>query len=220
MVRKKDGTWRPCGDFCCLNFVTTPDAYPLPRMLGFVARVADCKTDHCKGYYQMPVHPVDVAKTDVTTLFVLYELLRMPFGLRNARDSFQPMLDCILAGLDFSFWYLDDITVASSSYQDHFGHLRLLLQWLQQRGLAINLEKSVFAAASVEFLGHEISAAGVKPLCSHVEAILHHPPPFNFKQLQAFLGVVNFYHHFLPAAAGLLRPFTDALRSGFRGHIP
>jgi hypothetical protein len=139
--------------------------------------------------------------------------------------SFQRMLDCILAGLNFSFRYLDGITVASSSYQDHLGHLRLLFQWLQQRGLAINLEKCVFATASVEFLGHEISAAGVKSLCGHVEAILDHPQPFNFKQLQAFLGGVNFYHHFLPGAAGLVRPFKDALCSGtlirseFRGHL-
>jgi cleavage and polyadenylation specificity factor subunit 1 len=93
MVRKKDGTWRSCGDFCCLNFATTADAYPPPRMLDFAARVADCsffsKTDLCKGYYQMPVHPADIAKTDTTTLFGLSEFLRMPFGLRNAGDSFQ-----------------------------------------------------------------------------------------------------------------------------------
>jgi hypothetical protein len=76
-------------------------------MLDFAAWVPDCsffsQTDLCKGYCQMPVHPADIAKTDITTLFVLYEFLRMPFGLRNAGDSFQRMLDCILAHLDFTF---------------------------------------------------------------------------------------------------------------------
>jgi len=55
MVMKKDGTWRPFGDFRLLNLVTEPDTYPLPNMLDFSARVAGCKVfskiDLRKGYY-------------------------------------------------------------------------------------------------------------------------------------------------------------------------
>jgi hypothetical protein len=58
MVMKKDGLWRPCGDFRRLNLVTEPDTYPLPNMLDFSARVAGCKVfskiDLRKGYYQIP----------------------------------------------------------------------------------------------------------------------------------------------------------------------
>ncbi len=67
MVIKKDGSWRPCGDFRRLNLVTEPDTYPLPNMLDFSARVSGCKVfskiDLRKGYYQIPMHPADIRKT-------------------------------------------------------------------------------------------------------------------------------------------------------------
>ncbi len=44
MVIKKDGTWRPCGDFRRLNLVKEPDTYPLPNMLDFSASVAGARS--------------------------------------------------------------------------------------------------------------------------------------------------------------------------------
>jgi hypothetical protein len=144
----------------------------------------------------------------------------MPFGLRNAGNTFQHMMDRILAGLDFCFWYLDDVIVASASYQQHLLHLEQLFSRLQAHGLVINLEKCSFAAATVTFLGHEVSAAGARPLRSHVEAIDSFPLPGTFKQLQAFLGLVNFYRRFLPGVAGILKLLTDVLRGGQSGNRP
>jgi hypothetical protein len=51
------------------------------------------------------------------------------------------MMDRILAGLDFCFWYLDDVIVASPSHQQHLLHLEQLFSHLQAHGLVINLEK-------------------------------------------------------------------------------
>ncbi len=73
------------------------------------------------------------------------------------------------------------------------------------------------AATAVEFLGHKVSAAGVKPLRSHVQAVLAHPEPTNISELQVFLGTVNFYRRFLPAAARTLKPLTDLLVGGPKG---
>ena len=66
-----------------------------------------------KGYYQVPVAQQDVPKTVVITSFGLYKFLRMPFGLRNAGQSFQDFMDKVLEGLDCIFFYLDDILMAS-----------------------------------------------------------------------------------------------------------
>ncbi len=93
MVKKADGSWRPCGDFLRLNLVTEPDVYPLPNMLDFAAKAAGCtvfsKIDLRKGYHQIPVNPADVQKTAITPPFGLFEYKRMPFNLRNAGPSFQ-----------------------------------------------------------------------------------------------------------------------------------
>ncbi len=66
----------------------------------------------------------------------------------------------------------------------------------------------------MEYLGHKISAAGVLPLPSHVAAIQDFPRPTIIKELQAFLGMVNFYRRFLPSIARTLRPLTYGLRGG------
>jgi hypothetical protein len=93
MVRKKDGGWRPCGDFRRLNVLTPHDKYPLPNMGDLAGRLDGCnifsKLDLQKGYFQVPVAAANVKKTAVITPFGLFEFLRMPFGLKNAGMTFQ-----------------------------------------------------------------------------------------------------------------------------------
>ncbi len=202
MVRKNDGSWRPCGDYRRLNLATVPDAYPLPNMLDFgIFRKIDLR----KGYYQISMHPADIQKTAVTTPFGLFEFRRLPFGLRNAGNTFQRMMDRVLANLNFVFAYLDDIIVASRTEAEHLQHLHLLFQRLSQFGLVIYGKKCVFGQASVDFLGHRVSSQGALPLRDHVQAILDFPQPQLVKQLQGFLGSVNFYCRFLPRAAQFLK---------------
>jgi hypothetical protein len=85
---------------------------------------------------------------------------------------------------------------------------------LATNGLAINLEKCVFAAPSLEILGHTISATGVAPMADHAAKIKNCPPPQDIKQLQNFLGMVNFYRRFLLNCAQVLRPLTDLAKGG------
>jgi hypothetical protein len=86
LVKKKDGTWQPCGDFRRLNTITRADCYPLPNMADCAARLDVCrffsKIDLQKGYLQVPVAAADVQKTAVITPFGLFEFIRMPFGKR------------------------------------------------------------------------------------------------------------------------------------------
>ena len=96
IVAKKGGGWRPCGDYRRLNDSTTQrhtDRYPVPHIQDFSARLAGkvifSKVDLVRGYHQVPVHPLDVPKTAVITPFGLFEFLRMPFGLKNAAQTFQ-----------------------------------------------------------------------------------------------------------------------------------
>jgi Reverse transcriptase (RNA-dependent DNA polymerase) len=107
MVPKKDGTWRPYGDYHQLNAATVPDQYPVPNIGDMSAKLAGCtvfsKLDLRKRYYQIPVAAEDVEKTAVITPFGLWEFLRMPFGLRNAGQSFQRLMDSLTADLPNAF---------------------------------------------------------------------------------------------------------------------
>lgn len=75
-----------------------------------------------QAYNQVPMHENDVEKTAITTMFGLFEYVRMPFGLRNAGQTFQRMIDQVLRGLDFVFANVDDIVIASSNLAEHRNH--------------------------------------------------------------------------------------------------
>jgi hypothetical protein len=162
MVQKADGSWRPCGDYRRLNLQTKPDRYTCPNIGDLTARLAGCnifsKLDLRKGYHQVPVRDQDVCKMAVVTLFGTYEYLRMPFGLRKAGQTFQRLMDSVLAGLPSCFVYMDDVLVASTSPAQHVAHLKEVLERLQQQGLVLNIEKCSFGMSELDYLGHHISA--------------------------------------------------------------
>ena len=216
VVPKADGSLRPCGDYRRLNDVTRPDRYPLPHIHDLNSKLHGARIfsvlDLARGYHQVPVAAEDVPKTAIITPFGLFEFLRMPFGLKNAAQAFQRLMDGILRGVDFSFVYLDDILVASPDEKTHMDHLRQVFQLLDHHGLMVNKAKCVLGQGSVKFLGHTVTADGVYPHNDRVEPILQYARPHDKKGVQRFLGLINFYRRFLPKIAEVLVPLTDLTR--------
>ncbi|BHF82504.1 hypothetical protein SprV_0802564200 [Sparganum proliferum] len=137
----------------------------------------------------------------------------MPFGLRNAAQSFQRFIDEILRGLPFAYAYVDDILVASSAAEEHASHLRLMFDRFQQHGLQLNVDKCVFGVNSLDFLGHHVDQHGLTPLTEKVQCILSFPVPNTLTQLRRFIGLINYYRRFIPHCAPILAPLTDLLKS-------
>ncbi|CAK9799789.1 Transposon Ty3-G Gag-Pol polyprotein [Anthophora quadrimaculata] len=204
MVRKKTGEWRICGDYRRLNNVTVADKYPLPHIQDITQNFRGARifsvVDLMRAYHQIPVAIEDRPKTAIITPFGLYEYTVMPFGLSNAAQAFQRVMDDILRDLDFCRCYIDDLIIASKDLEEHKKHLKILFKKLEENGLTINLNKCQFARESVEYLGCRINSQGIAPLNERVKTILEYSLPRTTKELKRFLGIINFYRRFLPDA--------------------
>ncbi len=157
MVPKKDRSWQPCGDYRRCNLVPTPDKYPLQNMQDLSNGLHGCtvfsKIGLVEGYHQIPVAGEDIPKTAIITPFGLFEYLLTPFGLSNAAQTFQRMMD---------------------------------LTALATNGLAINLEKCVFAAPFLEILGHTIWRP-LRPITPPLPTPLGHQTTTTFSRHGKFL---------------------------------
>ncbi|RXN22450.1 Transposon Ty3-I Gag-Pol poly [Labeo rohita] len=103
------------------------------------------------------------------------------------------------------------ILISGKTVEEHNARLRAVLKCFAEAGLRLKKEKSIFAANQVEFLGFHVDKDGIKPTCEKVDAIQKAPSPRNKTELQAFLGLLNFYSCFLPNKATVLEPLHRLL---------
>ncbi|GBG90761.1 hypothetical protein CBR_g51267 [Chara braunii] len=144
----------------------------------------------------------------------LYEFVVMPFGLCNVPGTFQHAMNRIFHDyLDkFVIVYLDDILIFSRTVEEHVGHLDKVLSLLRQHKFKINGEKCEFGRARILYLGHEISAEGLKPDDAKVASIRDWPRPQSVTEMRSFLGMTGYYRNFVKKYSIIVAPLTDLTR--------
>jgi ribonuclease HI len=217
-VRKKSGEIRLCVDFRNLNRSSRKDNYPLSNMEHILQRVTGASRismiDGFSGYNQISVMPEDREKTTFTTPWGTFMYAKMPFGLMNAGATFQRAMDIEFIGEkdEFVVIYLDDITVFSKTDIEHHSHLKRVFLKCRRFGLSLNPKKSLFSMQEGKLLGHIVSAEEVRIDPDRVEAIQALSLPRSKKEVQAFLGRINFLRRFVPNFAELVKHITTMLR--------
>lgn len=208
-----------------MNKRTKTERYPLPRLEEMLDKMSGAKVfstlDLKAGYHQIRMSEKDMEKTAFQFGRGKFEFVRMPFGLKNAPSTFQRLMDEFLLGLDERAVqaYMDDIIVFSASREEHQTHLERVLRRLKEFKLRVSAEKSSFFRSEVKFMGHIVSAQGIRPNREKVVAIQNISIPTNQKEVRSFLGVVNYYRRFLGNMAGHIEPLNRLLRKNAKFEI-
>uniref|UniRef100_A0A5S6QK83 RNA-directed DNA polymerase n=1 Tax=Trichuris muris TaxID=70415 RepID=A0A5S6QK83_TRIMR len=202
VVKKSSGGIRICGDFkVTVNPQLEINQFPIPRLEELLVKLQHgqhfSKIDLADAYLQIELDEASKALMVVNTPFGLFQYQRLPFGVASAPAIFQQFMAQLISGVPGCAAYLDDIIVTGKDIADHVRNLEILFDRLTAAGLRCKLEKCTFFRPTVEYVGHIISANGIRPSERGVEAIRKLPCPRNLQELQVFIGKVNYYAKFL-----------------------
>jgi transposase InsO family protein len=201
-VKKPNGKIRICGDFkVTINPHTLVDQHPIPSIEELFSRLRNgqqfTKLDLSDAYLQVELDDSSKNLVVINTPLGLYKYNRMPFGISSAPAIFQRLIDQVILDIPNCIAYLDDLLITGSTEDEHLKTLDEVLHKLADYGFTCNPDKCLFFQDSVSYLGFRIDKTGKIPDPARVEAIKRMPPPKNVKELEAFIGKINYYGQFI-----------------------
>lgn len=217
-VFKKNGEVRLCLDARKINEQIVMDCerpLTIESILAKFKRVKYISTlDLRSGYWQVPLAEESRAPCSFLINGRNFSYTRLPFGLCISGAEFQKAMDRVLGHLteEFVTIYVDDILITSPSLEEHYEHIQRVLTKFMEHNVTVNLEKCQFFKSEAAFLGHIISNQGIKMDNKKIKTIQDFKAPSNKKELQSFLGFLNFYRRFIEKFAHTIEPLIELVR--------
>jgi hypothetical protein len=202
-VKKNDGSLRMCADFKVhVNKKIESESYPLPRIETIFSDMDGAKyfakVDLKSAYWQIELDEDAKKISVINTSAGLFTMNRLQMGMKNAASIFQRVIEQCICGLPGTIAYQDDIFIFASTEASLRKRLTSVRNKLAEKGFTINTDKSVDFTDNISFLGFRISADGIKPDSRLVSKIMNIESPSTKRELEHFIGVVNFFGRFIP----------------------
>ncbi|XP_052814094.1 uncharacterized protein K02A2.6-like [Mya arenaria] len=216
-VLKSTGDVRICGDFKgTVKQALKVDKYPLPRVDDIFANLSQgqkfTKLDLRQAYLHLELDDDSKELLTINTHRGLYRYNRSVYGISSLPAIWQRTMDTILQGIPRVQCILDDMIVTGDSDQSHYENLEKVLSRLSDYGLKVNKDKCQFFQDKVTYCGHDIDKIGLWKCNDKIQLVLDTPVPHDVTSLRAYLGVLNYYHKFLPNLATVVSPLNALLQ--------
>ena len=220
-VRKPNGTIRLCLDPKDLNKAIVRNHYQIPTLDDVLPRLAKAKCfsllDAKDGFWQVKLAESSKKLTTFWTPLGRYCWNRLPFGLSSSPEEYQRRLHMVLDGLKGVEVIADDILVfgvgedSEEARKDHDNNLVTLLERVLKVGVKINRQKMKLHLSEVKYMGHVLTAEGVKADPDKVQGIKDLRDPESAEDVRSFLGTVNYLARYIPQLSQLAAPLRESI---------
>ena len=218
-VEKPDKSLRLCLDPRYLNKAVKRPDFRLPTTEEMITKIGTCKKftklDASCAYWQIPLDYESSLLTTFSTPFGRFRFIRMPYGITSASDICQQYIYEILEGIEGAANSQDDILIWGNDNNQLKQRTIQVFDAILASGMMLNPAKCSFHLTELVFLGHKITSNGILPDDYKIKAITEMVYPSTVKELQRFLGLVNYVGKFLPN----LSEKTEALRQLLRKDV-
>ena len=196
-----------------ITYIKVRERYMLPTFEDVLPSLSGAqvfsKLDVADAFWHLPLDDESSHLTAMSTPFGRYVWRRLPFGLSVSSELFQRSPQQALEGLQHLICVADDIVVTGRDQEEHDANLAALLQRCVERGVQLNLKKCQFYADSFTFLGHVISANGVRVDPEKESAVINMPTPKDVHELRRFCGMTQYFSKFLPQLSEVQAPLRE-----------
>lgn len=221
VVKKKNGSIRLCLDARSINTRTLPQFESPSNIENLIGRLGNktifTKLDLKNSFWLIPLEKQSRKYTGFSMDGNVYQFRVVPFGLSTSCAALVRTLQIILNKYEeFCVHYVDDILIFSKDLEQHYEHIKTVLEELDSNGLKLNVEKCEFYKTEVKFLGYKVNLTGIFIDSDRLAEIKNYPRPKNLKTLRGFLGTLNYYRKFIPGIAEKSIALIELLKKGVK----
>lgn len=201
-VKKANGSLRLVNDNKEVNKAIRIVSHSMPTLEGFLPDLVGHDTfsllDIKDAFLHLPLDDEAKEMTTFNTPVGLYRYTRLSFGNVTAPTVFQLFMDLNFKGLEGVHVFMDDIIISGQGDAECRSRTETTIRRAAELNLTLNQEKCRTCVPSVEFLGMRLDKDGIHPTFGKLEALKSMRPPIKLNELRGYLGLLNFFHSFIP----------------------
>ena len=217
ITQRPDGRIRMCADYKgTINPIIENEEYPMPTADELFNKMQGgqkfTKIDLSNAYMQVELDEDSQKYCVINTCKGLRQPSRLLYGAKPASGMFQKLMESNLQNIPRTVVKIDDVMTTGIDDEDHIQNVAKIFETLEELGVTVNINKCKFFEDEVEYNGFIVDKNGVRTNSTKVEAVTKLPAPTTVKELQAFLGAINYYSKYIKDFASIASPLFILLQ--------